>query len=382
MRYDAWCSYIPYLDHLAPLWHGLPEAMRGTVYVTPSVLEHAVSLGLDVAYQAEYREHPRPFLVFSRSEFRSLPSGPIVFVEHGVGPSYDGKSHLISRSNVPIPPVLGVLTTPANAPAHRALLGDGYVHEIGCPKLDAYYGNTYERTGTKPVVAFSHHWEERAYPEARSAWPWDAQAWERIAASGAYDLLGHKHPGDKRDIEGWCAEIGATFEPSFDDVMVLADLFVADNSSTLYEFSATGRPVVVLSPPFYRRTVDHGLRFWRDIPGVECSHPEHLGACIAEALLDVPERRALREMAVERAYGPQDGKATERAVAVLTRIAQEHPEPIRVAPTPRPTPLHYPVHLANAVVYAGKTWPKGTVIDRATAVAMKQAGVLKDARIC
>ena len=48
----------------------------------------------------------------------------------------------------------------------------------------------------------------------------------------------------------------------FDEVMERSTLYICDNSSTLYEFASTGRPVVVLNAPWFRRDIEHGLRFW------------------------------------------------------------------------------------------------------------------------
>ena len=45
---------------------------------------------------------------------------------------------------------------------------------------------------------------------------------------------------------------GIEYVPDFDDVLRRADVYACDNSSTLYEFASTGRPVVVLNAPWYR----------------------------------------------------------------------------------------------------------------------------------
>ena len=328
MRVSAWCSRIPYLDHLLPIWRELEERCSdtltlGAVYAHERTHKYVRSLGLVPQRFRDFQvddEGSDLLIIFSRVEFSALPRGvPVVFVEHGVGANYNGVSHLLTGVRGYAPPIVAVLTTPAQEAVHRRAFG-GRVHVVGCPKLDYWYG--YEHIcKSPPVVAFSHHWDQRRYPESRSAWPWDAEAWKRIIAKGEYEILGHKHPGDSRDIERWCARQGIEFVPTFDEIMERADLYVADNSSTLYEFAATGRPVVVLSPPWYRREVSHGVRFWDHVPGVECALADHLEACIEEALKDVPARRVLRERAVEAVYGPLDGQATERVVKILEDLA-------------------------------------------------------------
>jgi CDP-glycerol glycerophosphotransferase (TagB/SpsB family) len=154
--------------------------------------------------------------------------------------------------------------------------------------------------------------------------------------------------------------------------MSRADLYVADNTSTLYEFAATDRPVVVLSPPFYRRETYHGLRFWDHIPGIECSHTDHLEACIEEALIDTPSRKKQRRAAVEGAYGPQDGKATERAVeAIVSLLMEEAPEPV----TPERT--HKLSRSMRPFDFEGRTWRGGDTITHSQGLRMRDAGLIR-----
>ena len=107
----------------------------------------------------------------------------------------------------------------------------------------------------------------------------------------------------------------------FRDVCRRADVYVCDNSSTLFAFAATGRPVVVLNPPWYDRRVDHGLRFWdaADV-GVQCNDPRELGPAINEALHDTPGQKRRREAALELVYAYRTG-AAQRAADVLQEWA-------------------------------------------------------------
>src|SRR5690625_7239322 len=52
------------------------------------------------------------------------------------------------------------------------------------------------------------------------------------------------------------------FIHTFDEVLESASLYCTDASSTLYEYAATGRPVLVLNSRHFRKDVNHGLRFW------------------------------------------------------------------------------------------------------------------------
>jgi hypothetical protein len=357
--------------------------VKGAVYVHRSQRDYARDIGFEPEGCEDYAGGDDLLIAFSRSEFQRIPQGvPVVFVEHGAGANYNGGSHIVALHRSYMPPVAAVLTTPAQEAIHRRAFGKR-VHAVGCPKQDEWAGYKHKRT-QPPVVAFSHHWNQKEHPETRSAWPWDAEAWEDVITSGRYQVIGHKHPGDTRDVEGWCSQRGVEFVARFNEVMRRADVFVADNSSTLYEFAATGRPVVVLSPPWYGRDVDHGTRFWANVPGVECAIAEHLGACIAEALADVPARKALRARAVEAVYGPMDGRAAERSAQIIASLegvkAADLPVVRNMGPTPKGR-LRYPVTLAVDCQLGGKRYPKGARVHRDVAVALKAAGQLTDPRI-
>ena len=101
----------------------------------------------------------------------------------------------------------------------------------------------------------------------------------------------------------------------FEDVVRRADLYIADNTSTLFEFAALDRPVIVLNAPWYRRGVEHGLRFWEfaDV-GVQVDDPESLVDAIGRALED---RDGSRRRSIVRALYANLGDATARAADEL-----------------------------------------------------------------
>jgi UDP-N-acetylglucosamine:LPS N-acetylglucosamine transferase len=143
-----------------------------------------------------------------------------------------------------------------------------------------------------------------------------------------YRVIGHGHPkGD------WPARLQRIYRragineyvPDFDEVCRRADLYVCDNSSTLFEFAATGRPVLVLNHPDYRRHVEHGLRFWRAATvGIQVDQPHELLAAVARALEDPPEVRAAREAALDVVYAHRQGAAARAAVALTSWAGTEY----------------------------------------------------------
>lgn len=360
MSVDFWCSREPYIAHAAPVWHALDPEQRGWFAVPPRLMPLARDLGIAPVTQAAAKrlsdraKTKGPLVILSRCELPRVPKmRRLAFMEHGVGPNYEGRPHLPYDRRIAL-----VLTTAAQEPVHRPLYGDA-VHVIGCPKLDAYHGRRWRRHKT-PVVAVSHHWDQRTYPETRSAWPWDAPGWERVIASGRYRVLAHKHPGDPREIEPWFAERGVEFVPRFSDIMERADVYVCDNSSTMYEFASTGRPVVCLNPPWYRRKVDFGVRFWSHLPGPCCDSPRALPRVIEQVLDESQHARAARVATARAVYGHLDGRAAERAAALLTALPAEQ---------------HYP--LAVTVRHDGVLYKRGTRLPRSLLLEMKAAGVIK-----
>ena len=95
-------------------------------------------------------------------------------------------------------------------------------------------------------LRFRWHWDGYACPEWRSAFDWYKHELVKLAQSTDIKVLGHQHP-NRRDIGEWYRRHGIEFTADFDEVLRRADVYACDNSSTLYEFASTGRPVVVLN---------------------------------------------------------------------------------------------------------------------------------------
>jgi hypothetical protein len=86
----------------------------------------------------------------------------------------------------------------------------------------------------------------------------------------------------------------------------------------MFEFAATGRPVVVLNAPPFRRNVEHGLRFWEAAGvGVNVERAAGLVDAVDAAVADAPQVRAAREAAVAVVYQPLRGGAALAARALL-----------------------------------------------------------------
>lgn len=334
---DAFASRPHYLDHLLPIWQALPGGVRGQLRIPKVVLPWAARREAEVVVGDWQTERDRLVLVGGMADAaRVHPDSRLVLVEHGAGQTYRGAETPLARhahyagGHDRHRVALFVVPSERVAAENRQLYPETPNAVVGCPRLDRWLPARRKARSSPPVVAVTFHYDGLGEPaEARSAWP----AYRRLLADfeGPWQLLGHEHPRwESRLLQmfegrGW----ETTADP--DEVFDRADLLVADNTSLLYEFAALDRPVVCLDAPWYRREVEHGLRFWSLLPGQSAS-PETLGPAIRVALLDPPELQRRRRQAAAAAYRYRDGRSSERAAravcALLDGVPSERSAPL------------------------------------------------------
>lgn len=318
---DGYATMPVYLEHLAPVWLSLWEAgvRPSDFWVPPGLLPLAEALGIG-ARPLEAWKPPGlgPLLVASYRDLHRAGDRPIILAEHGAGQSYGG-SHASYAGGPGRQAVVLFLVPGAGVGLRNAERYPGVVNvPIGCPKLDAWHAGLIAPRGG--AVAISFHWDAGAYPETRSAFRhYRAVLAELPRAFG--EVIGHAHPRWFAEIAPIYAEAGIEPVESFEEVLRRADVYACDNSSTLYEFASTGRPVAVLNAPWYRRKVSHGMRFWDHARiGPQCDEPTELAATIAAALEDPPPQRAVREAIVDEVYAVRDGTAGRSAALAIRSL--------------------------------------------------------------
>jgi CDP-glycerol glycerophosphotransferase (TagB/SpsB family) len=175
-------------------------------------------------------------------------------------------------------------------------------------------------------VAWTTHWECHICPETRSSWlfyaDWMGAILANFRAQG-WKVIGHGHPRDERARVRW-EHLGVEWEPSDSGVFNRASLLIADNTSLMYEFASLGRPVLALNAPWYRRDVEHGLRFWSHCPGQMIDHPEQLLRFDLDQYVYSAEAEMLRSAAVAEAYAHVDGHAATRAASFIVDIVERY----------------------------------------------------------
>lgn len=299
MKVDFLASEVHYVEHMLPIYVAMPEEARGEFII------------------GGRPENPDRLTVVSAFGDYKLLKGPAVFMEHGCGLSYSNNHPSYAgapdRENVALFLDVNERTRALNAAAHPHVKGV----VVGDPKLDAWLARGPKARGSRPTVAFSHHWDCKVVPETRSAFPHFKMAYVRMARQRGlpFRMLGHGHPRAWQQLGRFWREIRIDAARFFSDVVSEADVYVCDNSSTIYEFAALDRPVVVLNAPFYRKNVNHGLRFWEHVPGEQVDEPQRLSAAILRALRDDPFAEE-RRRAVDEVYPVRGNSAQVAADAI------------------------------------------------------------------
>lgn len=302
---DVYASQPWYVDHLRPVYEALGDHQG------------------DLIQKMDRRHHvigtKRPILVCSWGDMttvRRLGYQHIALAQHGAGQSYRASK----RPNYPSYPGgtgnegVSLFLAPNKdcADRWRQAYPRARVETVGCPKLDTLPKRL---PGPEPVVAVSFHWNFGMCPETMSVLPEYQSALVPLAKQ--YKVIGHGHPR-RRDLANVYRRTGIEHVPSFADILRRADVYAFDNSSSGFEFAATGRPVVVLNGRSFRRDAHHGLRFWEAAGvGVNVNRPGDLLDGVVRALADGSSDAAERERALDIVYQPRSGGARLMADAVI-----------------------------------------------------------------
>jgi len=325
---DMLAGEVHFVDHLAAVWNALPEESRGVFAVRePAVaaklIRRAATHGIGAVVGLPSSD--RPILTAAAGDLSAAVKARrtrLALMEHGAGQSYGGRAMAAKH-----PSYAGGDDRPASLFLHpgqhpaardRVRYPGARIEVVGSPFLDTLPPR---EAGPGPVIAIAFHFDALIAPEAQPALPYYREALAELAKR--YTVLGHGHPRVIDRLASMYERMGIELVRDFRDVCRRADLFIADNTSAMFAFAATGRPVVVLNAPIYSRTVHHGLRFWEAASvGVQVDHQSRLGGAVDQALEDRPEQREARERALELVYAYRTG-AARRAADVLMDWATE-----------------------------------------------------------
>ena len=261
-------------------------------------------------------------LVASGADMATIPGRRIIYVEHGAGQTYNGFTGPgypggTGHDDV----VLFVCPNDTVADKWTTTYPDTETVVAGCPMLDRWHTLAAELPDpARPVIAVTFHWPSSLCEETMTAWPVYSRAIHNLVEhclKHGWGLIGHEHPRwETQMLTEW--KLLNIPTASYTDVMNTATLLVADNTSMLPEFASTGRPVMFLNSPGYRRDVNHGCRFW-EWPEGQVSVDEQSGLVpgVIEALEDPQHVQAARSRMVDSVYAFTDGNAAERAADAI-----------------------------------------------------------------
>ena len=136
-------------------------------------------------------------------------------------------------------------------------------------------------------------------------------------------VRGHARTMDDRPAAEGAGVLDVTAYPDASDLLALADVLITDYSSVMFDFSASGRPMVFFVPDlqdYGDRVRGYSFDLAASAPGPLVATVEQVVEAVTSAPADAP-RWAQRYAAWRARYNPlDDGRASERVVDRLERI--------------------------------------------------------------
>ena len=313
-KLDFYASEVHYFDHIIPIWNMLDDKYKGVFNVSLDVFEKRK------LKHSEFKlDKPTDniTLVASYKDYCET-KGKVILIEHGIGHNYGNQhsSYVGGRHKERV-----VLFLNQHALSQNTnLLAYPYVANeiIGTPKTDTIHTVDFNYFADKPIVCISFHWDCFVCNNTRSAYYYYKDILSELSQSKEFTLIAHGHPR-----QNWTELelLGIKFYSDLNDILPIADVYVNDNSSSMYEFALTGKPVIVLNCPLYDRNRDTGIRFWRYIIGKQVDSPNELKATIL-SVLKHDNWIAKRKEILSTLY-PYRYKSTQRAVNVIQEFLDE-----------------------------------------------------------
>lgn len=310
---DVIAGHAHYWRHLAPI---VDELRRLDVDVRVWATRNGQAWG---DRWAGTRVKPRGDICFvaSHNDAHLVRGRRCIYLEHGAGQTYAPGEFGYAGARGLDHVVLFLAPGEHVATKWRAAYPQALVESVGCAALDRHVQNPGHRTSL--TVAFTFHWNCGVCPESRTAFDHYAKALPHVVddlRARGVRVIGHAHPRIVARLKPWWEGHGVDVVDEWDDVLDQVAVLVADNTSAMYEAAALDIPIVVLNAPWYRRDVEHGLRFWSHVPGRMVDD----AGDIVDEVLRAPDdltSRVLREAAVAYVYAATPSAAAGAAHAIM-----------------------------------------------------------------
>jgi len=330
---DFFARRTHYLDHIEGIWRNLPDEYRGTFYVPEYINNYSKKYGFETT-SLQPRRNSTPIVVHipvgggpmvtaaygdMQKAYLDDQKRPYIYSEHGVGltfnhPGYAGGEGHRRFVNLFLAPNEHILRKT------KGTYPEAPVETIGTPKLDIWANKHIKRPSDPLKVAISFHWDGHMIcPEAGNAFEYYKKIIPELSTK--FKLYGHAHPLIADTLYAFYRSVGVEIIEDFATVMDIADVYINDCSSTMYEFCVTGKPVVILNCPKFRKHIHHGIRFWEytDI-GPIVEDPTQLVPAIYEAITSTSYKEKRTKM-ISDLY-PYFGISSKRAADVIVEFVK------------------------------------------------------------
>lgn len=314
-----------YLRHMLPVWKKLPEEYRGDFMCLDKVRPYAEMVGLETS--GHRHNSQRAMLNASYKDFTLCRRhGYKVLMEHGIGQTYEDYSGYYAGG--PYRELVDLFLCPniQTKLANEQVYLDIPAEVVGTPSMD-YWHRLVDSSHPAKVereggFTISFHWQPKSgVPEMGSAVTHYSRIFSDIQSYFG-NVSGHGHPRIEDQLRRIYGVSGIPWR-NYSDVLRTTEVYICDNSSTMYEFASLDLPVVVLNAPWMRRDVNQGLRFWdfADV-GIQVDEPEQLALAIEVAMIDPPEVQERRREITDWLY-PYRGYAADKAAKVLVKYLEQ-----------------------------------------------------------
>ena len=324
-RINCLAAEPQFVDHLAAIWKAFPKSQQGIFWVRSEAARFAAERhGINTRQWRNTASKNVVILVASFGDLnRAYKAGATtILMEHGAGQTYNVKHSSYAGGESPARDANELFLVPGKIPATklRTVHPEAKIYEIGCPKLDRNVVKPKKVIEEKPKVVMSFHWNCNVTPETSWAFPYFKNHIKKLAKSENIEFYGHSHPRGKRYIQPFFEKFDVPFIVNFDEVLKLGDVYVCDNSSTIFEAAASKMDVVLLNSPKYRKDVHHGLRFWECANiGPQAEINDDLENKIFEAVNPSEQQKLDTQQAIDIVYTVNDGTSSKYAAEIITK---------------------------------------------------------------
>lgn len=307
-KIDCLAKEPHHIKHVRAVWDKLPKEMQGQFY--DKVQDFTESQNSVVLVSA-----------YGDLKVANRLGRKAIFMEHGVGLYYNTTHASYAGSTTDRECVILRLSPNERHAAMERTTLKCPVEIVGVPKMDAWAGKARKMQRRRNLaIAISFHFDATICPETRSSWRYYMNGVEALKTQ--YKIMGHGHPRIFKRLARVYTAIGIKPVPDFEDVMRKADIYICDNSSTIYEFAFLNKPVILLNNPLYRRGVEHEgcPRFWKhsDI-GYNVDSPKDLAHAIEWTYANWENNLPRQQEIVKEMFTYTDGHCAERAVEAIIK---------------------------------------------------------------